>query len=81
MIKKIAYFLCKNEISYQTIKANNVEIDIFQGDLKAFFPTCGQRYHTIYIDGCFNTKEYELLIKECITPLASLRGGEGIIFI
>lgn len=81
MKKLICYYIQGEEVSHQTMIGSNTKIDIFIGDLKNFFPTCGKRYHIIYIDSCFNTKEYELLIKECIAPSVCLRGGEGIIFI
>lgn len=81
MKKLICYYIQGEKVSHQTIVGSNIKIDIFIGDLKNFFPTCGKRYHTIYIDGCFNTKEYELLIKESIVPSTCLHGGKGIIFI
>lgn len=80
-MKVIAYYLYNEEQIHETIRSTNVVIEIFKGDLKKFFPTCGKRYHTIYIEGCFNTKDNQKIIRECIRPAACLSGGEGLIFI
>ena len=83
MKKIIYYFIQDKENRAYEIHGENIDITVLKGEFSYWFHggrIHGRRCHTIYIDGCFNTKKYEdyiYLLKQCCT----LRGGEGIIFI
>ena len=81
MIRYIYYFLKSDTEQIYNIVGDNIRITVFKGDLKNIFPMCGKRAHDVYVDKDFNTKQYQDIINECIKPLASFSGGEGLVFI
>lgn len=76
----ILYILKSEKYEFFSHKSNNFQIDICTinnlYDLRVL-----KRYHTIYIDKEFNTNHYQLLFDQVYRPMASLRNGQGLIFI
>ena len=57
-------------------------IDIIYINPETFSGMCARRYHTVYCDKKFlNDKQGQYLIKEIFEPMATLKDGNGIIFI
>ena len=64
------------------IRGADITMTVKTGDKSYLLtPSLGERYHTIYLEACLNTKEYQEWIDQVLKPMCTMEGAEGIIFI